>query len=62
MMKDTDAMAREREAELREAYRRTNEMVSRHYAELREAEARTDEMALASRFEPRNLYKTLELK
>ena len=44
IMKDTDAMAREREAELREAYRRT------------------DEMVLASRFEPRNLYKTLELK
>ena len=44
MMKDTDAMAREREAELREAYRRT------------------DEMVLASRVEPKNLYKTFELK
>ncbi|MDP4039462.1 MAG: hypothetical protein Q8P57_02695 [Candidatus Pacearchaeota archaeon] len=61
-MKDTDAMVREREAELREAHRRTYKMFSRHYAELREAEARTDEIALASQFEPKNPYKTFELK
>ena len=60
IMIDTDAMARKRETELREAYRRTDEMFRKHYAELREAEARTDEMALASQIRPRKLYKKFE--
>ena len=80
LMIDTDAMAREREAELIEAEARlyfmqrqsqakiqammidTDAMIMARDAKLREDYRRTDEMVLASQFEPKNFYKTLEVK
>ncbi len=59
---NTDAMIREREAELREAHARSDAMVTESYAQLREAHARSDAMVIGSQFEPTNLYKIMKLK
>ena len=61
-MIDIDAMIREREAEVRDAYARLNSMYRQSQAQTQAMMIDAYAMIRATQFKPRNLYNTLELK